>query len=467
MKWITAIMREVGAEARRNRTGSGRQGASGLRRVVCAVLVLTAAMPTTTVAQTAPHLDSGDTAWMLTATTLVLLMTIPGLALFYGGMVRSKNLLSVLMQCYAIAALVSVLWVVYGYSLAFSHAGMHAGVVNLHSVIGGMDRVMLAGLEPATLHHTVPESVFVMFQLGFAIITPALIVGAFAERMKFSAMLWFSGLWLSAVYLPMAHMVWGGPGSLLGDMGMLDFAGGTVVHIDAGIAGLVACLVIGKRRGYPETPMPPHNLGYTVIGASLIWLGWFGFNAGSAMAADGSAGMAMLVTQTATAGGAVGWISVEWLIHRRPSMLGTVSGAIAGLIAVTPAAGTVGPGGALLLGLLAGPACFYTATRLKHKLGYDDTLDVFGVNAIAGIIGALLTGPLASAKLGGFGHVTSLGGQLWIQARGVGFTVIWSAVLSLVILKLIDWTLGLRVSEEQEQIGLDLALHEEKACNPS
>ncbi|TAM59019.1 MAG: ammonium transporter [Rhodanobacter sp.] len=424
-------------------------------------------MPTTTAAHAAPHLDSGDTAWMLTATMLVLLMTIPGLALYYGGMVRSKNLLSVLMQCYAIAALASALWVVYGYSLAFSHAGMHAGVVNLHSVIGGLDRVMLAGLEPATLRHTVPESVFVMFQLGFAIITPALIVGAFAERMKFSAMLWFSGLWLSVVYLPMVHMVWGGPGSLLGDMGMLDFAGGTVVHINAGIAGLVACLVIGKRRGYPETPMPPHNLGYTVIGGSLVWLGWFGFNAGSAMAADGSAGMAMLVTQIATAGGAIGWIGVEWLIHRRPSALGTVSGAIAGLIAVTPAAGTVGPGGALLLGLLAGPACFYTATRLKHKLGYDDTLDVFGVNAIAGIIGALLTGPLASAKLGGFGAVASLGGQLWTQARGVGFTVIWSAVLSLVILKLIDWTLGLRVSEEQEQLGLDLALHEEKAYNPS
>ncbi|MDE2308347.1 MAG: ammonium transporter [Xanthomonadaceae bacterium] len=418
-------------------------------------------------AQAAPQLDSGDTAWMLTATTLVLLMTIPGLALFYGGMVRSKNLLSVLMQCYAIAALVSVLWVAYGCSLAFSRAGMHAGVVNLHSVIGGTDSLMLAGLEPATLHHTVPQSVFVMFQLGFAIITPALIVGAFAERMKFSAMLWFSGLWFSVVYLPMVHMVWGGPGSLLGDMGVLDFAGGMVVHINAGMAGLVACLVIGKRRGYPETPMPPHNLGYTVIGGSLIWLGWFGFNAGSAMAADGSAGMAMLVTQTATAGGAIGWIGAEWPIHRRPSVLGTVSGAIAGLIAVTPAAGTVGPGGALLLGLLAGPACFYTATRLKHRLGYDDTLDVFGVNAVAGIIGALLTGPLASAKLGGFGAVTSLGGQLWIQARGVGFTVVWSAVLSLVILKLIDWTLGLRVSEEQELIGLDLALHEEKASNPS
>jgi Amt family ammonium transporter len=433
------------------------------RRSIAGLLV---SAPLTAFAQ-APALDSGDTAWMLTATMLVLLMTIPGLALFYGGMVRAKNLLSVLMQCFAITALVSALWMIYGYSVAFSTTGMHAGVINLHSLIGGLDRLMLAGLKPGTLYHTVPESVFVMFQLTFAIITPALIVGAFAERMKFSALLWFSGLWFTVVYLPMAHMVWSGPGSLLGDLGVLDFAGGTVVHINAGIAGLVACLVLGKRRGYPTTQMPPHNLGYTFIGGSLVWLGWFGFNAGSAVAANGSAGMAMLVTQIAAAGAAIGWISIEWMIHRRPSVLGIVSGSVAGLVAVTPAAGTVGPGGALVLGLLAGTACFFTATKLKHKLGYDDTLDVFGVHAIAGIIGALLTGPLASAKLGGFGNVTSLAGQLWIQAKGVGFTIIWSAVLSLAILKLIDWTLGLRVSEEQEQIGLDLSLHEEKAYNLS
>jgi Amt family ammonium transporter len=426
---------------------------------------LLVAMPAA--AQTTAKLDSGDTAWMLTASMLVLLMTIPGLALFYGGMVRAKNLLSVLMQCFAITALVSVLWVIYGYSLAFSTAGMHVGVTNLHSIIGGLDHVMLAGIKPGTLYNTVPESVFVMFQMTFAIITPALIVGAFAERMKFSAMLWFSGLWLTVVYLPMAHMVWGGPGSLLGDMGVLDFAGGTVVHINAGIAGLVACLVIGKRKGYPTTHMPPHNLGYTVIGGSLLWLGWFGFNAGSAVAANGSAGMAMLTTQIATAAAAIGWIAVEWAIHRRPSVLGIVSGAVAGLVAVTPAAGTVGPGGAFVLGLLAGATCFFTATKLKHKLGYDDSLDVFGVHAVAGIIGALLTGPLAAAALGGFGTVTSLGGQLWIQAKGVGFTVIWSAVLSLLILKLIDWTIGLRVTDEQEQMGLDLALHEERAYNLS
>lgn len=433
-----------------------------------ALVGLLATSPAWAQAAIAPtHIDSGDTAWMLTATALVLLMTLPGLALFYGGMVRAKNLLSVLMQCFAITAMVSVLWMVFGYSLAFSTEGMQAGVTNLHSFIGGFDRAFLAGLKPDSRYQTVPESVFVMFQLTFAIITPALIIGAFAERMKFSALLWFSGLWLTIVYLPVAHMVWSGPGSFLGDLGVLDFAGGTVVHINAGIAGLVACLVIGKRRGYPNVPMPPHNLGYTVMGASLLWLGWFGFNAGSAVAANGSAGMAMLVTQIATAAAALGWLATEWIVHGRPSVLGIVSGAVAGLVAVTPAAGTAGPGGALVLGLIAGVVCFFSATRLKHRFGYDDSLDVFGVHAIAGILGALLTGLLASPKLGGFGTVESLFGQLWIQAKGVGFTVVWSAVLSLVILKVIDWTLGLRVDEEQEQVGLDLSLHEEKAYNLS
>jgi Amt family ammonium transporter len=416
-------------------------------------------------AQAPAKLDSGDTAWMIVASMLVLMMTILGAALFYGGMVRAKNLLSVMMQCFSITALVTVLWMLYGYSLAFSTHGMHAGVVNLHSIIGGLDRALLAGLTPSSQVQTIPESVLVMFQLTFAIITPVLIIGAFAERMKFSAMLLFTGIWLTVVYLPMAHMVWSGPGSLLGDMGVLDFAGGTVVHINAGIAGLVACLVIGKRRGWPQTHMPPHNLGYTVIGASLLWLGWFGFNAGSALAANGSAGMAMLVTQIATAGAAIGWVAVEWIIHRRASVLGIVSGAVAGLVAVTPAAGTCGPGGALLLGLVAGAICFFTATRLKHWLRYDDTLDVFGVHAIAGIVGALLTGPLASSRLGGFGHVASLGGQLWIQAKGVGFTIAWSSLGSFAILKLIDRLVGLRVDAEQEQMGLDLAEHEERAYN--
>ena len=436
------------------------------RGAACLAIALAGGMPAAAWASPA-RLDSGDTAWMLTSVMLVLLMTLPGLALFYGGMVRAKNLLSVLMQCFAITALVSVLWMLYGYSLAFCTAGMQAGVTNLHSIVGGLGRALLAGVRPDTLYGTVPESVFVMFQLTFAIITPALIVGAFAERMKFSALLWFSGLWLTFVYLPMAHMVWSGPGSLLGDLGVLDFAGGTVVHINAGVAGLVACLVIGRRRGYPHTPMPPHNLGYTVVGASLLWLGWFGFNAGSAMAANGSAGMAMLVTQIATAGAALGWLTAEWALHGRPSVLGIVSGAVAGLVAVTPAAGTAGPGGALLLGIGAGVACFFTATRLKYRLGYDDSLDVFGVHAVAGILGGLLTGPLASPALGGFGTVASPLAQLWIQAKGVGFTIGWSAALSFALLKLLDRTVGLRVSDEQELIGLDLALHEERGYNLS
>jgi Amt family ammonium transporter len=435
------------------------------RNVVPALLALA---PLGAFAQAAPvKADSGDTAWMLTSTMLVLMMTIPGLALFYGGMVRAKNLLSVLMQCFAITAVVTVLWMVYGYSVAFDTTGMVAGTLNLHSFVGGFGHAMLAGVTPTTLYQTVPESVFVMFQMTFAIITPALIIGAFAERMKFSALLVFTVLWLTFAYLPMAHMVWSGPGSFLGDLGVLDFAGGTVVHINAGIAGLVACLVIGKRRGYPTTAMPPHNLGYTLIGASLLWLGWFGFNAGSAVAANGSAGMAMLVTQVATAGAAIGWIAVEWLVHKRPSVLGIASGAVAGLVAVTPAAGTAGPGGALVIGLAAGIISFFAATRLKHVFGYDDSLDVFGVHAVAGIIGAILTGAFAAPSLGGFGTVTDVAHQLWIQCKGVGFTIVYTAVCSYVILKAIDLTLGLRVDAEQEQMGLDLALHEERAYNLS
>ena len=439
------------------------------RRFAVPALVTAALLACSALAQAAAPAkpDSGDTAWMLTATMLVLLMTIPGLALFYGGMVRAKNLLSVLMQCFAITALVTILWVVYGYSVAFDNTGMSAGHTDIHSFVGGFSHAMLAGLKPDSLYNTVPEAVFVMFQMTFAIITPALIVGAIAERMKFSALLVFTALWFTVVYLPIAHMVWGGPGSFLGDLGVLDFAGGTVVHINAGIAGLVGCLVIGKRRGFPTTPMPPHNLGYTLIGASMLWLGWFGFNAGSAVAANGSAGMAMLVTQIATAAAAIGWTAIEWFTHRRPSVLGIASGAVAGLVAITPAAGTCGPGGALVLGLVAGVACFFCATSLKRRFGYDDSLDVFGVHAVAGIIGALVTGPLAAPVLGGFGSVTELGTQLWIQFKGVGFTVVYSAVLSYAIFKGIAVTMGLRVDEEQEQVGLDIALHEERAYNLS
>jgi len=337
--------------------------------------------------------------------------------------------------------------------------------VNLHSFVGGLHRAFLAGLTPDSLFLTVPESVFITFQMTFAIITPALIVGAFAERMKFSAMLLFMGLWFTLVYAPIAHMVWSGPGGLLLDWGVLDFAGGTVVHINAGVAGLVAALVLGKRRGYPNSVMAPHNLGYTLIGASMLWVGWFGFNAGSAVAANGTAGMAMLVTQIATAAAALAWMAIEWLTHKKPSVLGIASGAVAGLVAITPASGTAGPGGALAIGLAAGVVCFFSATSLKRVLGYDDSLDVFGVHAIGGILGALLTGVFAAPALGGFGTVTDIAGQLFTQAKGVGVTILYTAIVSFVLLKLIDATLGLRVAADEETEGLDLALHNERGYN--
>ncbi|OHC30853.1 MAG: ammonia channel protein [Pseudomonadales bacterium RIFCSPLOWO2_12_59_9] len=410
-------------------------------------------------------LNSGDTSWMLIASVLVLLMTIPGLALFYGGMVRSKNILSVMMQCFAITGLISILWVVYGYSIAFDTTGMEQGVTNLNSFVGGLSKAFLSGITPASLTLTVPESVFVMFQMTFAIITPALIVGAFAERMKFSAMLIFMGVWFTLVYAPIAHMVWSGAGGFLWDMGVIDFAGGTVVHINAGVAGLVACLVLGKRKGYPTTSMAPHNLGYTLVGAAMLWVGWFGFNAGSAVAANGTAGMAMLVTQIATAAAALGWMFAEWLTHGKPSALGIASGVVAGLVAITPAAGTCGPMGAIVIGLSAGVICFFCATSLKRKLGYDDSLDAFGVHGIGGIVGALLTGVFAAPALGGFGTVEDIPAQLFIQFKGVAFTIGYTAIVTYVILKVIDLVMGLRVTDEEETVGLDLALHNERGYN--
>ncbi len=407
-------------------------------------------------------LNSGDTAWMLTATALVLFMTIPGLALFYAGMVRSKNVLSVMMQCFAITALMSILWFAYGYSLAFDTTGMEAGVTNFSSFVGGLGNMFLGNLTKESLTAAFPESVFVTFQMTFAIITPALIVGAFAERMKFSAMLVFMAVWFTLVYAPIAHMVWGGDGALMWDWGVLDFAGGTVVHINAGIAGLVACIMLGKRKGYPSVAMAPHNLGYTLIGAAMLWVGWFGFNAGSAAAADDTAGMAMLVTQIATAAAALGWMFAEWISHGKPSALGIASGVVAGLVAITPAAGTVGPAGAMIIGLAAGVICFFCATSLKRKLGYDDSLDVFGVHGIGGIVGALLTGVFAAPALGGFGEVENIGLQLWIQFKGVAFTVIYTTIVTFVILKVIDVVMGLRVTEEEESVGLDLAQHNER-----
>jgi len=419
-------------------------------------------------AAAAPAINSGDTAWMLISTALVLFMTIPGLALFYGGMVRAKNVLSVMMQCFAITGLISILWMVYGYSLAFDTTGMEKGVTNFNSFIGGLGKAFLSTLQHDAVTSATalfPESVFVTFQMTFAIITPALIVGAFAERMKFSAMLIFTGLWFTFVYAPIAHMVWSGDGGLMWDWGVLDFAGGTVVHINAGVAGLVAAIVLGKRKGYPTTPMAPHNLGYTLVGAAMLWVGWFGFNAGSAAAANGTAGMAMLTTQIATAAAALGWMFAEWITHGKPSALGIASGVVAGLVAITPAAGTAGPMGALIIGLVSGVVCFFTATSLKRKLGYDDSLDAFGVHGIGGIVGALLTGVFAAPALGGFGTVTDIGAQLFIQFKGVAFTIVYTGIVTFVILKVLDVVMGLRVNEEEETVGLDLTLHNERGYN--
>ncbi|WP_313646330.1 ammonium transporter [Pseudomonas sp.] len=441
-----------------------------LRKIAGLGALLSLAMPGLALAEeaAAPALNSGDTAWMLTATALVLFMTIPGLALFYGGMVRSKNVLSVMMQCFAITGLMSILWVVYGYSMAFDTTGMEKGVLNFNSFVGGFSKAFLSGVTPENLTSATalfPEAVFITFQMTFAIITPALIVGAFAERMKFSAMLVFMGIWFTLVYAPIAHMVWSGDGALMWDWGVLDFAGGTVVHINAGIAGLVCCLVLGKRKGYPTTPMAPHNLGYTLMGAAMLWIGWFGFNAGSAAAANGTAGMAMLVTQIATAAAALGWMFAEWIGHGKPSALGIASGVVAGLVAITPAAGTVGPMGALVIGLVSGVVCYFCATTLKRKLGYDDSLDAFGVHGVGGIIGAILTGVFAAPALGGFGAVTDIGAQVWVQAKGVIFTVVYTAIVTYVILKVLDVVMGLRVNEEEESVGLDLAQHNERGYN--
>ncbi len=402
-------------------------------------------------AQEASALDSGDTAWMLTSTALVLLMTIPGVALFYGGMVRKKNVLGTIMQSFAVTCLVTVLWMAIGYSLAFSEGT---------SFVGGLDRLFLIGLEVDSMSGTIPESVFMMFQMTFAIITPALITGAIAERMKFSALLWFVGLWSVIVYAPIAYWVWGG--GFLGDAGVLDFAGGTVVHINSGVAALVAALVLGKRIGYGRENLAPHNLTLTVIGAALLWVGWFGFNAGSAVAANGSAGMAMAVTQIASAAAALAWMFAEWVIHKKPSVLGIASGAIAGLVAITPASGYVGPAGALAIGLMAGLVCYWAATWLKYKLGYDDSLDVFAVHGLGGIVGAILTGVFAVEAIGGTpGLLEGNPGQVVTQFYGILATMIYCAVATFILLKIVGAVIGLRVAKDNEREGLDIALHGE------
>jgi ammonium transporter, Amt family len=408
-------------------------------------------------AAAAPKLDSGDTAWMLTSVALVLMMTIPGLALFYGGMVRKMNVLSTVMQSFAVTCLVTLLWTIVGYSLAFT-AGSE--------FLGGLSRFLLFGMTLKSVNAlapTIPESVYMCFQMTFAIITPALICGAIADRMKFSALLWFIGLWSLLVYAPVAHWVWG-PDGFLHNAGVLDFAGGTVVHINSGVAGLMAALVLGKRRGYRTEPMAPHNLVLSVIGAALLWVGWFGFNAGSATAADSSAGMAMTVTQIATATAALAWMFTEWTIRGKPSVLGIVSGAVAGLVAITPASGFVDPRGALVIGAAAGMVCYWSTTSLKNALGYDDSLDAFGVHGVGGMVGAVLTGVLAVAWVGGPGKGGLIDGnphQVVIQLYAIGVTVVYDAIMTLILLKLVDLSIGLRVGSDIEREGLDLAVHGE------
>ncbi len=420
-------------------------GLAGLAALVGAVAPAFAAEAT---------LDTGDTAWMLTSTALVLLMTIPGVALFYGGMVRKKNVLATAMQSFTITCLVTVLWMVVGYSLAFSEG---------NAVIGGLDRLFLRGMGVEELSGTIPESVFMTFQMTFAIITPALIAGAVADRMKFSALLWFIGAWSLLVYAPIAHWVWGG--GFLGDAGVLDFAGGTVVHINCGVAGLVAAIILGKRVGYGREALAPHNLTFSVIGASLLWVGWFGFNAGSAVAANGSAGMAMAVTQIATAAAALAWMFAEWIVKGKPSVLGVISGAVAGLVAITPASGYVDPSGALAIGGIAGVGCYWGATGLKRRLGVDDSLDVFAVHGLGGIIGALLTGVFALDAIGGApGLIDGNPGQVPLQVYGIAVTIAYCAVASAVILMVIKATIGLRVNEEDEREGLDISLHGESVA---
>jgi Amt family ammonium transporter len=404
----------------------------------------------------ADTLDSGDTAWILTSTALVLFMTLPGLALFYGGLVRAKNVLSVLMQCFVIACVVSILWVIYGYSIAFGDGG------SMNAWVGGLDNAFLANVTRDSLSGTLPESVFIMFQMTFAIITPALIVGGFAERMKFSSMLLFSIIWVSIVYFPVCHWVWGG--GWLAEIGLLDFAGGTVVHITAGVAALVCALVMGNRNGFPGTPMMPHNMTMTVTGAGMLWVGWFGFNGGSAVAANGDAGMAMLVTHVSAACGALTWATMEWIRYGRPSALGTVTGMVAGLGTITPASGFVGPMGALVIGVSAGIVCFFATAFIKQKLKIDDSLDVFPVHGVGGIIGTLFAGIFVSAGLGGAGYAEgmNMGSQLGVQLTGVIATIVFTAVATFVSLKIVDILLGLRVTDEEETEGLDINQHDER-----
>ena len=407
-------------------------------------------------------LSAGDTAWILGATALVLFMTLPGLALFYGGLVRTKNVLSVLVQCFAIAAMVTVLWLAFGYSLAFDTTGMEKDHLGRAALIGGFAKSFLMGVDADTLSGSIPEVLFFAFQMTFAIITPALIVGAFAERMRFAAVLAFSSLWLIVVYAPVCHMIWAGEGALLADYGVLDFAGGLVVHLTAGVAALVACIVIGPRRGYPTAPMFPHNLTLTVAGTGMLWVGWFGFNGGSALAADGSAAMAITVTHISASVAALTWIGIEWLRHGKPSALGLATGAIAGLAAVTPASGYIGPLGGFVIGLASGVLCYVASTSLKRRLGYDDSLDVFGVHGVGGVVGTLLVACFAAGSLGGsMGADFAMGHQFLVQLLAVLGVGVYTAVATGAILWALGLVMKLRVDPQEETDGIDLALHNE------
>lgn len=435
---------------------SPRRAGAGLPAALAAALMSASAWAQAAAsdAAAAPKIDSGDTAWLLTATALVLMMTIPGLALFYGGMVRKMNVLATMMQSFAVTCLVTIIWMVLGYSLAFTEGT---------AIVGGLERAFLRGLGPDSVHPaagTIPESVFMTFQMTFAIITPALICGAFADRMKFSALVLFMILWSILIYAPIAHWVWGG--GFLAGLGVLDFAGGTVVHINAGVAGLVCALYLGKRYGYGQENMSPHNLVYSVTGAALLWVGWFGFNAGSELAADGRAGFAMTVTQIATAMAALAWMFAEWAVHKKPSVLGIISGAVAGLVAITPASGYVGPVGSLWIGAAAGVGCFFAATTMKKAFGYDDSLDAFGVHAIGGIIGAVLTGVFALKEVcGTAGALEGNPHQVIIQLEGIVATIAWTAIMTFVILVICNIITGVRVSQAVEIEGLDINLHGE------
>ncbi|MDA9347717.1 ammonium transporter [Porticoccaceae bacterium] len=430
---------------------------SRYRQLVAVAFAILAATFSTQVF--ADELNAANTSWILTSTALVLFMTIPGLSLFYGGLVRSKNVLSVLMQCFAITCLASIIWFAFGYSLAFGDGG------SMNAWIGNLDNILMGNIKEDSMAGDIPESVFALFQMTFAVITPALIVGAFAERMRFSAMLLFSALWLIAVYSPITHWVWGG--GWLGEMGLLDFAGGTVVHITAGVAALVAALVLGNRKGFPQQAMPPHNLTMTVTGAGMLWVGWFGFNGGSALAANGDAGMAMLVTHISAAAGSLAWMTMEWVKYGKPSVLGIVTGMVAGLGTITPASGFVGPGGALLIGLSAGVICYYATQAIKQRWKIDDSLDVFPVHGVGGILGTLLAGIFASDALGvfsgqGYNEGMNMASQVQVQIVGIVATFVYTGIVTFVLLKLVDAMLGLRIDDENETIGLDLAEHDER-----